>query len=241
MGSTKKAKKNLKRHVQKLWLRYAIPLGLACVLALGAALSWNAGTLYRFNEIRTGEKLPWVSVIVCLSGGRGRIRSASDLWYSYWQAWSQEAAQSKNKKSSAKNLQVPHLFISGMGSHESWNAFRQQVRPEVLAVLKPEIVILESQSLNTVENAQVFKNYAAQYGWNSLLLTTSSYHMRRAMLIFETILNQSSSTPFEIYSYAFYRDPFRLDRWYQDLYGIRVTFLEYIKWLYYEHLWKYDS
>lgn len=197
---------------------------LAGVLLLGAA---TAGTLYEYEDtVDPSEGLPEVDVIVVLAGARGRIDFASQLWHLYWK-----------RARVATEFNVPMLYFSGLGPNANWSVVTRQVGPEVMADLKPEHVVIETDSENTVENALWLERNAVAKGWSRMVLVTSSYHMKRAAFIFDWILNKSEDRkgkkPFEIETYSIYQEPFLPQQWRHDLYGIRVTLIEYLKWAYY--------
>jgi uncharacterized SAM-binding protein YcdF (DUF218 family) len=82
--------------------------------------------------------------------------------------------------------------------------------------------------------------YAAQNGWKRILLVTSPYHMKRARYIFERLGHASGgfTKPVGIETLSVYQDPFDANEWRSSWVGIRVTILEYFKWIYYRYVWK---
>ncbi|MBY0469535.1 YdcF family protein [bacterium] len=183
------------------------------------AFIW-AGDIYEYQDSVDGVHLPQVDVIVCLAGGRGRISAAGDLWYRYYEAFQNP----------------PVFYVSGMGGKSNWNVLAKQVRPGVLSALKPKNVILENQSSNTDGNAQFLTRAAKEHGWTRILIVTSRYHMRRARYIFEETLT-TLGHPVQIETLSVYQEPFEPNEWRDDLQGIRVTMIEYVKWLYYTLNW----
>jgi uncharacterized SAM-binding protein YcdF (DUF218 family) len=181
------------------------------ILALSAA-----GLIYDYKDSISFEHLPQVDVIVCLSGGRGRIRAASELWSAY-----------QRKVSPA-----PILYISGMGRQANWSVVQAQVDPAVLEKLKPENVVMETTSTNTEENARWFLDHAEKAGWRHIVLVTSSYHMRRSQLIFERTLNPRGDR-YKIETYSVVQEPFQAGKWDSSPQGINVTVSEFMKWIYY--------
>ena len=185
----------------------------------------SAGEIYDYQDTLDGALLPPVDVIVCLAGGRGRISASGDIWYRYW-----ELAQT------TKDLKVPTLYISGMGQNSGWNALARQLRPGVLKVLSPKDVVLENESSNTEANARWLGKKSKEHRWQRILLMTSRYHMRRARLIFGRIL-KFMQLPIEVETLSVYQEPFEPGEWREGLNGIRVTMVEYMKWIYYKTLW----
>jgi len=75
--------------------------------------------------------------------------------------------------------------------------------------------------------------------------------MRRARLIFDRLLEQDhqlramlrgGEAPqlqrIRVETLSVYQEPFEPGEWITELHGIRVTLLEFVKWLYYAHVWK---
>ena len=123
-----------------------------------------------------------------------------------------------------------------MGHQSTWNVVVHQLRRGVLDVIRPEDVIIERDSSNTPENARWFSKYALERGWESILMMTSPYHMKRSRFIFDRILNNQGN-PVQIETLSVFQEPFEPGEWRSNLYGIRVTVVEYIKWIYYKLFW----
>ena len=196
----------------------------------------TGGAIYEFRNTvpEAGGPLPEVDVIVCLAGARGRIRAASDLWYRYWN----ERGGPLAGEESLPARRLPVLYIAGMGHRAGWNVFEGRLRDEVAQSLEPKHVVLETESSNTEENARWLAHYIRDRGWKSILLITSSYHMRRAHHIFDRVLNkQMDPGDVRIETLAVAQEPFVEGKWHLDLYAVRVTLAEYLKWVYYRTIW----
>ncbi|MDR3607276.1 MAG: YdcF family protein [Oligoflexia bacterium] len=186
-----------------------------------------AGEIYDYQDTVDGVHLPDVDALVCLAGGRGRIAAAGDLWYRYWEHDQHEKP--------AKT--PPYLYISGMGPGSTWKALGKQLRTGVRDVIRPENVIMETESQNTEANAYWLATYAKKYGWSRILLVTSRYHMKRAQLIFERTLKHEG-LKVDVDTLTAFQEPFEPNEWRSSLHGIHVTIQEYLKWVYYKYLWK---
>jgi len=85
--------------------------------------------------------------------------------------------------------QASHILISGGNGSLMPGQFREAtwVKTQLLAFNIPDSLILtESQSKNTIENAQFSKSILAKSHFPPpYLLVTSSFHMRRASMIFK--------------------------------------------------------
>jgi hypothetical protein len=127
--------------------------------------------------------------------------------------------------------------VSGVGPHSTFRSFVQQVRQGVMPVLKPENVVLERESRDTLENAEWAARHAAERGWDSILLMTSSYHMKRSRLIFDRVLSRGGRSV-RIETLSVIQEPFAQDEWRSGLHGVRVTLTEYFKLLWYRNFWE---
>lgn len=206
--------------------------GLIGTLVIGflvgvLALSYLAGDeLYDYKDSISQEdiesgSLPKADVIVVLTGGRGRIRLGSELWFRYW----------LNSKTT-----TPMLFISGTSESADWSTFIQQVRTEVVDVLPPEKVVIERRSTNTQENAEEFVEFLKVHNqqlknWKTLVLVTSSYHMKRAALLFRRELNRSGFNRVHIEIVSVAQEQFKASAWRENIQSMHLTTLEFLKWI----------
>jgi hypothetical protein len=208
---------------------------LLLLLVLGFS---SAGGIYDYNDTVDGVRLPPVDAIVVLAGGRGRIAVAGDLWNRY------------REQAEKTGALAPVFYLSGVGPQTNFKTLERQLRPGVVAVLKPEQVVLEKESTNTEENALWLAGYARERAWRRVLLVTSSYHMKRARLIFSRVLEldaqfrnafRASESPrahsVELETLSVYQDPFEPGEWIRSLHGARVTLEEHLKWVYYTRFW----
>jgi uncharacterized SAM-binding protein YcdF (DUF218 family) len=190
-----------------------------------------AGDIYDYQDTVDGVHLPPVDAIVVLAGGKGRISTAGDLWYRYW-----EQAHRPPVRGEAPPPKVPTFYVSGMGHQANWNVFARQIRRGVLEVIHPDDVILERESANTEENAEwLIKNVRLQQ-WKRIMLVTSSYHMKRSRQVLEKML-RATNTPLEIETLSIFQDPFEAAEWRSSLSGYRITMFEYLKGIYYKYFW----
>lgn len=222
-------KKPKNQIIPVLW-HLAEDLGLITMgVAIGALLLAYllAGEIYDFRDsVSITSQPPPVDAIVCLGGGRGRIAAAGDLWYRYWE----------NSKPEATPKVMPILYFSGLGPQTNWNDVTKLLRKKVLPVIRPSDTIIENESSNTDTNARWLAKYAQERHWRRILLVTSSYHMKRAYYMFNHVL-KTRENPIEIETYSVFQDPFTAKEWRRDLNGIRVTLMEYLKWVYYRTVW----
>jgi uncharacterized SAM-binding protein YcdF (DUF218 family) len=189
-----------------------------------------ANEIYEYQDSVDGVHLPEVDAIVVLAGGRGRITSAGDLWYHY---------HTEFQSGHSSHPAGPVLYVSGMGHQSNWASFAKQVRRGVVEIMRPEDVVLETESSNTEENAQWLVRTVKQRGWSKILLTTSSYHMKRARMMLEKTF-RAEKIPITIDTLSIYQDPFEPSEWRSSILGVRVTLTEYIKLVFYKYFWTPD-
>ncbi len=186
----------------------------------------NASVLYEDLDTCDGATLPQVDALVVLAGGRGRIAAGGDIWYRYWE----------DAREPEKARRVPVFYVSGMGPKSGWATLESQVRRGIAPVLQRETVVLETESGDTVGNAEWLVQHARKNSWKRILLMTSSYHMSRARYIFERVISRDK-LPLAIETLSIFQDPYSKQEWMTDLQGIRITLTEYFKLLYFRTLW----
>lgn len=199
---------------------------LGLLSGIGLLTFIKSGVLYDYTDTLDGANLPAADSIVVLAGGRGRIAAAGDFWFRYYE-----------REESGASVAAPMLYISGMGPNSNWTTFEKSVRPGVLKAMKPSNVVLETESRNTEENALWAVKNARLRGWKRIVLMTSPYHMRRSKFIFEKVLTQAE-LKLEIDTLTIYQETFSSEEWRDSFNGIRVTMMEYLKWLYYTTFWQ---
>ncbi|MEW6056855.1 MAG: YdcF family protein [Bdellovibrionota bacterium] len=185
---------------------WAIGFVSALLFLLGITL-WMAGSVYSElpKPAELGPEYEPADVIVCLAGGRGRIRKALELY----------------EKGYGKVL-----YISGTD--------RQVQMKEILKELQwvgpvdESHIILENISTNTIQNAEQVTRFVSEQGLKRVLLVTSVYHVRRATYIFRKIL--PSDVQLEVS--WFEREPFESSVWWTQWNGIVVTVTEFFKFFY---------
>lgn len=138
--------------------------------------------------------------IVVLAGGKGRIEEGARLY---------------------REHMSPNLFLIGVDpSVRKSDLFRER-RGEVGG----EGVFLEKVSRNTLENALYARDMLLKKEVSSILLITSRYHMKRAVLIFRNTL------PKDIAIYPYPVDSSNLkEDWWSHGGSFRLLFSEFYKY-----------
>jgi uncharacterized SAM-binding protein YcdF (DUF218 family) len=201
------------------FIAFLFSLFVGSLLAALGFIWFAAGEIYDYKDsfdlARDGKD---IEVVVVLAGGKGRIPLAVDLWRRI-----REQRGEKNE---------PVLFLSGVGPYTGVEAFRSQNVPEEsVRLFNKTNLVFENVSENTFENAQLFASFARQKSWKRVLLVTASYHMRRAEFILKRALDPEVLLKTETLDAGH----FGRNEWRRDEYSIRVTAIEYVKWLYYRY------
>ena len=212
------------------WLTYLIALSATLIFCSLLLSYFVAGEIYHYKDTVQFNQthLPPVDAIVVLGGGKGRITTGGDLWLRY---------KEQALRADATEKKVPVLYLSGMGRQARWTFLSKQLRREVQQTIQPQDILLERESFNTDTNARWLIKYATERHWKRILLLTSSYHMKRASYIFRQVMN-TVQPPLELETYSIAQEPFTAEDWRNDPYAIRVTLIEYFKWIYYNNVWR---
>ena len=169
---------------------------------------WVAsGEIYDYQDTFVLDRDgPSVDVVLCLAGGKKRIPVAVDLW--------------EKLKNQGKRTRPLVLFFAGVGAHANEETLIEQG-------ISKEIV----KNMKKNENAQIFSSFVHQNQWKHVVLVTSGYHMKRS----SDILRKAVGPDVTISTYTVDAEHFGRTGWHKDGYAIRVTMMEYIKWLFYRY------
>jgi len=148
-----------------------------------------------FHEYQVVQK-PKVDAVMVLTGGRGRLSPALRLFSEVNADW---------------------FLISGVGEKNSLNSI---FSADELEGIDPEKIILEKQSRSTYQNAAFAKDILVEKGVRSVILVTSSYHMKRALFIFRSVFPEN----IELIPYGVESD---------RGVGLKLAILEYLKYQWY--------
>ncbi len=180
--------RRLYRAAQRRVLRTAL-----IVVAVSGLLFKSAFTWWVAEPLKIAEPAHHTDAIVVLAGGVGesgkagggyqeRVKRAVDLY--------------------AAGMAPRMIFSSGYAF-----AFKEAEVMRELAVangIPPEAIVLETKARNTHENIAYVKEILAREGWHSVLLVSSPYHMRRALLAFRKTAPEVQVTPVPVPESQFY-------------------------------------
>jgi uncharacterized SAM-binding protein YcdF (DUF218 family) len=139
----------------------------------------------RYQPLTSADQAHGVNVIVVLGSGSRNLRAAGRQLSSVtMQAGLRvlEAARLYDL------LHEPWVIASGGVTEPDSAAAPESValrRALVDVGVRPDRILLESESKNTRDEAVVVKRMLAERGWTGFVLVTSPQHMRRSMLAFE--------------------------------------------------------
>ena len=141
------------------------------VLALSLYLQPNSLALCPFNQGKpvTREGCGPAGAIVAISGGdtTARTKSAVELYRHGW---------------------APVLVFSGAAEDKDGPSNAAAMRLDAISQGVPaEAILIEELSENTRQNAEMTHELLKDRGITDIILVTSGYHMRRAMLEFSTL------------------------------------------------------
>jgi len=168
---------------------------------------WGIGLSQFVSEIQSlnaKHDIKAADAIVVLTGGSGRVAKGFEL-----------LEQQKGKK----------LFISGV--HQGI-----EVR-ELLKLWRDSPKDLECcislgyQSESTIENASETLTWLGQETFKSIILVTSNYHMKRALLTF----NQATFKHIKISPYPVKPEKFNIEKWWQTSEHRNLIIREYNKYV----------
>lgn len=146
-----------------------------------------------------------VDFIVVLTGGKGRLLSALNLFH---------------------EIEPRGLFISGVGRNVTLRTLFFNVN-----VSEPERskIYIEDVSKSTFENAAQTKKFILDHSVRSIVLVTSTYHMKRSLYIFKKVMPKDLL----IYPFAIESENFDTDAWWRSFRSTKIAFEEYFKYLWY--------
>ncbi|MFQ5354408.1 MAG: YdcF family protein [Thermodesulfobacteriota bacterium] len=138
--------------------------------------------------------------IVVLTGGRGRIDEG--LWL-------------------LQSGRAEVLILSGVNAR----AGLKDIFPEGLKKRLATRIILEKESRNTYENAIAVDRLLKARGFDSIILITSSYHMRRALFVLEHVLSKEVAIhPLSVSSINYDDNRWRSEK------SLFINFSEFLKY-----------
>jgi uncharacterized SAM-binding protein YcdF (DUF218 family) len=196
-------------HLGGLFLRRTATVVFFVLLVVGAI----SADVYRFAKTLTEVDTKTVfqnnvDLIVAFTGGQGRVREAFML-----------LEQRKGK----------YLFISGTTPGITLKSIFAANKISADTEDYEGRIFLDERARSTVGNAIEVRSIVERLEVKSLLLVTSSYHMKRSRELVERSLNRVPELEVQIFEAAVESPNFVSDKWHQNRTGWRILFSEYIK------------
>lgn len=175
--------------------------------------SFFAADIYRFSQNllppeRDVEEHKTVDLIVVLTGGRGRFKEGLDL---------------------LKKERASHLLISGTDPNTTLEDILSANSMTDLEDVYRERIILGDLSQSTEENAEEIKSVSEKLNVESILLVTSSYHIRRAMNLLKRELKKAPVLEAQVYYHPVETPNFQREYWWKSVTGWQIFLSEYFK------------
>ncbi|MEZ5871265.1 MAG: YdcF family protein [Nitratireductor sp.] len=141
--------------------------------------------------------------IVVLTGGSARIATALEL---------------------LENGTGRRLLISGVHPSTSLNAIRAAVKGK--SETFDCCIDIDRAALDTYGNAEETRKWAEQYGFRSLIVVTSDYHMPRSLVEMRRTMPRIEFIP-----HAVNYGPLKAEGWFSNPGTLRIVASEYLKYL----------
>jgi uncharacterized SAM-binding protein YcdF (DUF218 family) len=175
----------------------------AIILLLLSTATLSAGHILVYDE----EPRP-ADVIVVLAGDRGtRTERGAELFHAGY---------------------APQMIVSGGQTYHTTTQAELMFAHAVELGVPTEAVIKEDHADSTRGNAVLVKKLMEAYGFDSAIVVSSNYHMRRVKFTFEREFRGTDTT----LTYCAAGDPhFDPARWWANNKSIMFTFTEYVKFI----------
>lgn len=232
-------------------------------MTIGAFLAvyYSAGIIYDFEDTVSEANLPPVDVLVVLAGAKGRIAEASDLWYRYWEKnpnrtpvfyvsgmgpqadWSVLEQQIRPQVIQALDPARVVLETHSEDTKENAHwfaryAYRHGWRHMMLVTssyhMKRARYIFERVVNAPIQKVRLPAKLAQANAEEEGGLAEARAVPTPADL---EVTEPHPPEKVRIDTFTIYHEGFQPDRWQQDAYSVRVTIIEFIKWVYYRTYW----
>lgn len=157
---------------------------------------------------KSAEEAPAADLIVVLTGGRGRLKEATQF-----------LAAGKGK----------YLFVSGVEKNSSLEEILKANRIEEMDDRLSRRILTGDDSRSTSENAVEIRRAVESLRARSVLLVTSNYHMRRALSLLEAEFLKAPAYHVQIYTYPVESPNFEAGEWWRTFTGWQILLSEYVK------------
>ncbi len=152
-----------------------------------------------------GPDNDYADAIVVLTGGNGRTEAGLEL---------------------LRQGRSGVLILSGVNANSNVDSIFPN---DDLTELERLSIVLEKHSKSTIQNAVEVSDIVEQRRYRSIILLTSSYHIKRAEYIFDTVLPGDV----DLFLYPVENTNYSVDEWYSGRSSL-ITMTEFVKyyWFY---------
>lgn len=154
------------------------------------------------------EEIAPVDVIVVLTGGQGRLREAVQF---------------------LQNGKGKYLFVSGTAPKAQLLDILKANRIDSLSETIHQKILLGDESRSTQENASEIRRAIEKLDAKSILLVTSNYHMRRALLLIQEEFSKEPRLSVLVTGFPVESPNFDKNTWWFSWTGWKILVAEYLK------------
>lgn len=169
---------------------------LICVLLLIIGL-FSAGSFLVLSE-----SPKQADVIIVLSGGQGRVEKAAELY---------------------KEGYAPYIILSN--AKESTSKSGDMLQTALALGIPQDVIYTENAAESTYQNADFTLPIMKEHAFQSAIVVSSEFHMRRVKFLFDRVYKKSD---IEL-TYVGSASGYNAKRWWSDRKSRETTFNEYVK------------
>jgi uncharacterized SAM-binding protein YcdF (DUF218 family) len=184
---------------------FAVLLGCALLVLIMDVIRFSVALHSSAGETYDGAS---VDVVAVLTGGQGRFREAFAF---------------------LERNQAKVLFVSGIDEGVRLDAVLKANKIEAKSEDYLGRIFVDRVSRSTLDNAMEIRKIMEWLHAKSVLVVTSSYHMRRAMLMIEREMNKAPAMEARIFSWTVESPNFDRMNWWKSVTGWEIFFSEYSK------------
>lgn len=178
----------------------AIIISISIVIAIPLAIGFY---------LSPRDKLEKADIIVVVSGGEIKARVKEGVWL-----YNSDFA--------------PKILFSGAAKEGDVSNALSMKRIAISLGVSPDDILVEEESRDTEENAEFSSKIIKGFGAESIILTTSPYHQRRAYLNFKKYLGEDT----KIINWSAKDSTWRKSGWWRNKESTRLTISELLKTFY---------
>lgn len=157
---------------------------------------------YRSRFLTLTEPDKKADAIIILSGGQGRVEKGVELYQAGY---------------------APYIILSN--STESTSRSGDMLQTALALGVPEDVIFTESAAESTYQNAELTLSILKEHDFESAIVVSSEFHMRRVKLLFDRVYRKSEIELTYVGSSSGYNDA----RWWSDRNSRETTLNEYVK------------